>query len=292
MKNKLPVYDLEAFQGKQATLEFYANELNTHVKEHAFTHLPHKHDFYLVILITKGKGYHEVDFERYSANPGFLFVLKPGQMHYWKFSGDINGFVFFHSKAFYEEGYTSARLNDFPFYETSQGTPLIKLKGRELSEINTLMREINAEYKSNLQYKNQKLHALINLVYISLSRNYKGTKRTGTPAYLAKVLEFENLLEKHFITLKSAGDYAAMLNITEKHLNRITRSTYNKTSTRLIAERIILEAKRMLIHSGLNVTQVAYALGYQDKSYFVRFFKKNAGETPLTFLQKYKERNS
>ncbi len=83
-------------------------------------------------------------------------------------------------------------------------------------------------------------------------------------------------------------NYAFKLNITKKHLNRVAKSCIGKTSTQLISERIILEAKRMLIYSKLNVTQIGEELGYFDNSYFVRFFKKNVGITPFAFLVKYK----
>ncbi len=82
MSNSLPIYRINEFQSLNLDVEFYANLLNPHVKKHDFTNLPHKHDFYLVVLITRGSGIHEVDFESYEVAPGMLFVLKPGQMHF------------------------------------------------------------------------------------------------------------------------------------------------------------------------------------------------------------------
>ena len=78
------------------------------------------------------------------------------------------------------------------------------------------------------------------------------------------------------------------MNLSEKHLNRISKECLNKTTSALIAERITLEAKRLLIHSKYTVTEVASELGYDDTSYFSRFFKKNCGETPIQFLSKYR----
>jgi hypothetical protein len=67
------------------------------------------------------------------------------------------------------------------------------------------------------------------------------------------------------------------------------KESLNKTSSDLIAERLILEAKRMLIQLKFNVTQIGYELGYHDKSCFVRFFKKQTGETPMNFLNNYQK---
>src|SRR5688572_27569378 len=126
MSENLPVYNIRKFKtGKEN--DFYVNHLSRHVKEHHFTNLPHKHDFYLVMLVTKGSGTHEIDFEKHKVAPGTLFMLKPGQMHYWKLSPNIEGFVFFHSKNFYEEGFVNSSLKDFAFYGTAPNRSIIKL---------------------------------------------------------------------------------------------------------------------------------------------------------------------
>ena len=99
--------------------------------------------------------------------------------------------------------------------------------------------------------------------------------------------QFEELVEENFKEMKFAKDYASKLNISEKHLNRIVKNCLNKTSSSLIQERVILEAKRMLMHSELNVTEISVALGFNESSYFIRFFKKKTGVTPMGFLNLY-----
>lgn len=292
MPEKLPVYDLDAFQETENSPDFYINKLKPHVAAHAFTNLPHKHDFYLVMLVTRGSGSHEIDFEKYKVGPGSVFIMKPGQMHFWKLSQDIDGIVFFHSAAFFEAGFSISALRQFPFYNSSQALPALKIPTKSTPELQSLMLELLAEQKQQKQFKTQRLQALINLVYIFISRHYKTGTTIKNQTYLDQALAFENLIELHFKTVKSAGEFASKLNISEKHLNRITRTCFNKTSTQLIAERLVLEAKRMLIHTHLNVTEIADVLGYADTSYFVRFFKKNAGKTPLAFLNQYKANNN
>ena len=153
------------------------------------------------------------------------------------------------------------------------------------------MNEIVTEYANTDFFKWQKIHSLIVLVYIQISRENNPLRNIKNQTYLAKLKQFEDLIEENFRSEKFVKDYAAKLNITEKHLNRVTKSCIGKTSTQLISERIVLEAKRMLIYSTLNVSQIAEELGYFDNSYFVRFFKKNVGITPNVFLIKYKVLN-
>jgi len=78
-----------------------------------------------------------------------------------------------------------------------------------------------------------------------------------------------------------------MMNISDKHLNRMTKETLNKTISELIFERIILEAKRMILFSKYSVSEISIELGYIDTSYFSRLFKNKTGQTPLEFLDKY-----
>jgi AraC family transcriptional activator of pobA len=285
MSTQIPVYSIHNFQKLRREDEFYANQLNAHVKEHHFTHLPHKHDFYLVVLITKGSGRHEIDFESYEASPGMVFLLKPGQMHYWSFSDDIEGFVFFHSRDFYDNGYLATSINHYPFYSTNQNPPFVQLNEHKQHEIAVLMSTLVAEHANLAALKWLKIHALISLIYIEITREYTSSNTVKSKKYLDKMRQFEDLVEMHFKEQKFVKNYADLLHITEKHLNRVTKDCINKTSTQLISERIILEAKRLLIYGKLNVSEISDTLGFNESSYFIRFFKKNTGFTPLEFLK-------
>ncbi len=291
MKKELPIYSINKFELSNNDEDFYTNFLNKHVKDHHFTNFPHKHDFFLVILFTHGKGKHEVDFETFKIERGALFVLKPGQMHYWELSDDVDGFIFFHSREFFDKGFISLGIKDFHFYNSFQGTPHFKINEEQLNKFIFVMNEIIKEYLNKDFFKWQKIHSLIVLVYIEISRKETLLRDIKNQTYLTKLRQFEDLIEVNFRREKFVKEYARKLNITEKHLNRIAKSCIGKTSTQLISERIILEAKRMLIYSKLNVTQIAEELGYFDNSYFVRFFKKNVGITPFAFLLKYKALN-
>jgi AraC family transcriptional activator of pobA len=291
VKKELPIYSINKFELSNNDEDFYTNFLNKHVKDHHFTNFPHKHDFFLVILFTHGKGKHEVDFETFKIERGALFVLKPGQMHYWELSDDVDGFIFFHSREFFDKGFISLGIKDFHFYNSFQGTPHFKINEEQLNKFIFVMNEIIKEYLNKDFFKWQKIHSLIVLVYIEISRKETLLRDIKNQTYLTKLRQFEDLIEVNFRREKFVKEYARKLNITEKHLNRIAKSCIGKTSTQLISERIILEAKRMLIYSKLNVTQIAEELGYFDNSYFVRFFKKNVGITPFAFLLKYKALN-
>src|ERR1043165_5896003 len=123
---KQPVYRLEDFS-TQKEVSYYVNRLPLHLKEHRFVNAPHRHDFYLVVYFTKGRGTHDIDFIRYKVVPNTLFLMQPGQMHSWDLSADADGYVFFHSRSFYEETYHGPRIREFPFFRSIQENPLLNI---------------------------------------------------------------------------------------------------------------------------------------------------------------------
>lgn len=289
--NQLPILNIKAFKDHNPDATFYANYFPIHLEQHHKSIMvPHKHDFYLTVLFTKGTGVHEIDFYSYPIKPGSVFLLNPGQTHHWELSEDIDGYIFFHSKSFYEMSFNGRRINSFPFFYSTQNPPCVYLNGKAQEKIEDLFREVVVEDQSVSILKRQKLASLIDIIYIELSRlcideSESDIKTANT--YSIKFRELEEFIEKSFLQEKSPQFYASKLNISPKHLNRITKEMVGKTTTELITERVILEAKRLLIHGKLTFTEIAYELGYEDYSYFSRLFKKKVGENPSVFQSRY-----
>ncbi|RYZ45306.1 MAG: AraC family transcriptional regulator, partial [Chitinophagaceae bacterium] len=94
---------------------------------------------------------------------------------------------------------------------------------------------------------------------------------------------FISLLEKNYLTERNVGFYAASLNVSTKRLNQILKRKYNRTIHQIIHDRLVREAKHQLFVSKKNIKEIAFDLGFEDKSYFSRFFKKMTGQTPEAF---------
>jgi AraC family transcriptional activator of pobA len=289
MKN-IPVHNIDDFLSVREQNDFYVNTLEEHVNKHHFIFTPHKHDFYLCVLFTQGKGSHTIDFTDYKIKAGSIFFLRPGQIHNWELSDDARGFVFFHSKSFYELNYNKRPLSDFQFFGSIYNSPVVYASPTELKKNILLFQELSKEYKNSLAFRRGKCISLIDLIYIDAARQYTpgDEKVNNNNNYLEKCVKLEAMVDIHFREIKSPSVYADKMNVGRKHLNRISMEVMNKTVSEMIADRVILEAKRMLVHSQLSVSQVAENLGYYDASYFNRFFKKHAGLTPLEFGRKNK----
>jgi AraC-like DNA-binding protein len=289
-KRSLPVYKLNQFSDLEDGRDFYANNFIPHLQEHHFVNKPHKHDFYVLFLFTKGKGTHEIDFSTHDIKPGSVFFLSPGQSHNWQLSDDIDGYVFFHSQQLYDLHFSSKTIRDYPFFDSIYSTPVLHLKPKDLQRITIDFEVILQEYRQNAWFKNEKMCNLIDCTYIDLARLYLPSQQTKklNQHYLNKLREFENLIDTHYKTFKYPKEYAEKMNMSEKHLNRICKTTVSKTTGDVIIDRVLIEAKRLLVNSKYPVARVAEELGYSDHAYFSRLFKKRSGETPLAFSKRYK----
>lgn len=289
MKN-YTILDIQHFESKDKRREFYTNTITNHLlTNHRNIHIPHKHNFYLTVLFTHGKGTHEIDFVKYEIKAGSLFFLNPGQMHHWELSDDIQGFIFFHTQSFYDLHFTLNRLNNFPFFNSIQNPPILYLE--DYGYLEMLFGQIYTENQLEYLLKKQKIISMVDLIYIESTRHYlqnNDSEIIEQHSYSQKFRDFERLIEEHFKTEKSPSKYADWLNISPKHLNRITQNMVGKTTTEIILERVFLEAKREIISQKRSFSQIADDLGYEDYAYFSRLFRKKCGETPSSFINKYR----
>ena len=285
-----PILNINDFDFEGETNEFYANQFSTHLSEfHISITKPHKHDFYLSVLFTKGSGKHTIDFNTYNIKPGSLFFMLPGQTHDWELSNDIEGYIFFHTKSFYNLLFPNKRLDEYPTFYLRDNLKHIQLDTQEQPIYENYFKTILTEYQTSNLLKYRKIGLLLDLIYIDSNRIKINTPfnsdKTNTQMMYYKNLQ--QLIDTNFLTLKKPKDYAEKLNITVKHINKIVTSLLNKSTSELINERIILEAKRLISHGELTIKEIAYHLNYEDYSYFSRFFKKNTGLTPSEFSNQF-----
>ena len=290
--NSISVLHINLFQSEKNAPDFYFNTLKDHlVSSHKHIEKPHRHDFYVTVIFTKGTGVHEIDFQKYDVSEGSLFFLSPGQVHSWELSSDTDGYIFFFSQPYYEMHYVNQKLKNFPFFNSPSFPRKLQLQSDELINMTRLFEDIQNEHQSQNVMKQGFILSVISQIYIQSVREFsKGDEKTPATSvsYFKHYQDFENLLEESFTSQKSISFYASKLNISAKHLNRITQTVMQKTASEIITERVILEAKRMLIYLDEGLVEIAFRLGYEEYSYFARMFRKNTGITPSQFIKNHK----
>ncbi|MEJ1238074.1 AraC family transcriptional regulator [Chryseolinea sp. T2] len=281
IEKNLPVFELHAFSEKATWSEFYIENVRDHVKEHAFVEKPHKHDFYLILFVEKGRGTHTIDFVQYPIEAGSIFLMTPGQVHSWTMSPDTRGWVIFFTREFYEMHLSQNSLLEFPFYHSLVPTPVVRPGKGDAFKF--AVRQLYDQYKASSKPNTRILRAYLEIFLLEAARYYNDSRQTTTHTLSFKIRKLEQLIEENFLTLKQPSDYGELMNLAPAYLNSICKDALGRTLSDLIQGRLALEAKRMFAYSDKNVNEVAEALNFKDASYFVRWFKKQNGSTPEEF---------
>ena len=281
--SKYPIYSIQRFNCNDINSDFYINIFKNHLVDHSFVEEPHRHNSYVLVLFTNGSGMHDIDFDTFKIEPGSMFFMQPGQIHHWSLSDDIDGFVVFYSQEMYNLYFRQKTIEAYSFYSSLGNSPEMIFESKELEAMQFYFQKMLAEYQGSKIMKQDKIMNLLDSIHIEIARKYNERHVLETHSYNVKIKDFDVLLEKYFWTEKAPSFYASQLHITLKHLNRICNEILKKTTTQVITDRIILEAKRMLMDKKRTVSEIATALGFDDYSYFVRLFKKHTAMTPTAF---------
>lgn len=280
-KKELPIFDLKAFGKKTTWSDFYIQNINDHVKEHEFVGRPHKHNFYLIFFVSGGDGVHIIDFVHHPIQPNTIFLMTPGQVHTWTLSKDIEGFIVFFTREFYQLRLSENNLLEFPFYHSLAASPVIRPPANDV--FGFVLRKMYEEYNGTNTPDLRTLRAYLDLFLLEAAKYYDGSHAAITHGNTFRIRKLEQLIDENFRTLKHPSDYGELMNLAPGYVNSICKDSLGKTLTDLIQERLLLEAKRMLAYSDMNVNEVSEELSFSDPSYFVRWFKKQNGGTAEEF---------
>jgi AraC family transcriptional regulator, transcriptional activator of pobA len=245
----------------------------------------HRHDFYFLLVLTKGFGVHEIDFVEHPIIDNSIFIMRPAQVH--RFELKVGS-----------EGYWLAFNKEFPLLSSATANALLrkaasrnfyKLNEKDIGALRPVLQMILEEYRSKRAGFEFIIKAGVEIFLIQFLRLQKkdGAAVVANQYPQEKLQELMDLLEANIGTTKQAAVYADMLSLSLFQLNSITKSLVGKTIAALIEDQILLEAKRHLMGTPNQVSQIAFQLGYDDVSYFIRFFKKKMGVTPDAFRKNF-----
>jgi AraC-like DNA-binding protein/quercetin dioxygenase-like cupin family protein len=285
-KNKaIPLYGIEIFSKKEGKRQFEVEIFDSN--RHFEVHYPHRHDFFEVLFLTKGNGKHTIDFKDYSITPNSIFFLSPGQIHSISLSKDIYGYIFLFTSEFFLINKTDKnKIFDFPFfYNTSNENPPLQLQNEsDINFIQQLFIQGCHESTENTSNSEDIAHSILDLLLSYCKNVYPiQVNNSKTKKGLLIVKKFKQLIEEQYSKNYSVKDFAKILSITPNHLNETVKNVMGQTASNLIDEKMIIEIKKLLIHTELSATEIAYSLNFSDQSYFSKFFKKHTGESPKEF---------
>ncbi|GLB51154.1 AraC family transcriptional regulator [Neptunitalea chrysea] len=247
---------------------------------------PHRHDFYTVLLIKKGRGTHTIDFKEFKIHDNQIFFLSQGQVHQIKEEIATHGFsMVFSANFLIQNNIPLSFIDDLNlFYDYGESPPL-HLSEEQLTKLVGFAEEMILLYESDIPLKEQSIGAYLKLFLISCTNlctvQEKNLQKVESSNTILK--EFKNLVEQYYKQWHSTSTYAEALNITPDHLNRTIKSLIGKTAKQYIQKRLDIAAKRMLYFSDLTTKEIAYELGFNEPSHFSAFFKKCTGHSPSQY---------
>jgi AraC family transcriptional regulator, transcriptional activator of pobA len=249
----------------------------------------HSHDFYSVLLFTKGKGTIRINNEAYAVQPQTVCLIAPDQIHSFEGLEDVEGIVFFFCQDFYVEEFSFTRLLNVYSYtaniDKNVCLPCIDLSDKEYSPVISTINSIQYEYESYTTTNNSVIviRSLLNIMLLKLSDMYGEKTGKSNKANSLLIHSLVNMIDLYFIQEHHLEFYSSAFNISKKQLNDICNKYFNCGLKNILQNRLMQEARKLLLSSEFSVAEIAYKLNFEDNSYFTKVFKKKIGLTPSRF---------
>ncbi|MCL8537634.1 helix-turn-helix transcriptional regulator [Chryseobacterium gallinarum] len=244
--------------------------------------MEHRHDFFLFVLFERGAGVHTIDHVDYEIAARQIHLIFPDQLHKWSLGPSTKAVELIADRTFFESFSSSLRFLS-AFY---QSNPVISLSEEGF---NRLMYEFDA-IKTDLaksEHLPELMEARCRIIALTVSMEAERNGKNNEIYQPHSILDrFTTLVEKHYKKEKLVRFYAEQLNITPNYLNIICKKKLLASATQIIQNRVILEAKRLLLISDLSIKEIAFDLNFYDHAYFANFFKTKTKLTPTDFRTK------
>lgn len=235
-----------------------------------------------------GSGVHMVDCKKYELTGNAVSFLSPGQVHAFDFQNSKGYLLKFNANIFHQVT-ANRKLYDYPFFHTTLGSSTMELPD-DFPCLIFLLESMYKEFKQTCFKKQDHLKASLELLLIELERLYKKEphKESGQQCEIScRIRKLETLIDQYYMENRSVAFYAGKLQLSTRHLNNLIKKSGCNSVSDLIQKRVLLEAKRMLLHLDFTVTEISSQLNFSDKAYFHRYFKTQTGQTPEQFRQEF-----
>lgn len=277
--NGIPIHKIAEVGDGKIAFSRHSSDIKTSPIDYA-----HRDDYYIFLLIEKGKAKLLLDFEEYEITENEVYCILPGQVH--SHMGNIE-----HIEASFLAVDGALVRNEYKkiFEQQYLKRNKIELNEEAIADLkhcfSIIDRKLNAEKQPAKQHV---LHDLISSYVGMIAEAYQKEMASSTKRQPTIITSrFKSLLSENCRSLKLPSQYAEKLNISSAYLNECVKKTTGSTAGDWIRNEIALQAKRLLFYTNLNVKEIALQLGYEDWAYFTRLFTKTAGLSPTQFRKEY-----
>ncbi len=248
---------------------------------------PHRRNYFSFFLLTSGTITHEIDFNRQTASHKKIFFLKPEQVYLVETAKNLGGI----SILFNPEILTAAETA-LSFISNNYGENQLEPSPAQYIFLQQHLRNMLTEYKNDEAFSAPIIRAGLTtfLLYLARIAEYQLPGKGILSEKNSITEKFLQLLASNWRIVNEVSAYAKLLHVSPGHLNEMVKQQTGKKTISWIQEKKITEIKRLLIYTEKTISEIAYETGFEDPSYFNRFFKKMDGDTPLIFRKKNHEK--
>jgi AraC-like DNA-binding protein len=249
---------------------------------------PHTHNYYTVIWPVNATGKHIIDFKEYPILPDHIFFVSPGQVHQIISNRKPVGYVILFSPEFLEKNsIRNEFIADLKLFQKSDETPPLPVSDKMASTLKIFAEQMLTAFHSHNDMFLETIGAYLKLFLIECNGHCSlnpGTNLQNIEVSKVLVKNFKALVEKNFNKRHQVKYYAESLNITPNYLNEVIKAALNIPAKDFLQNRLILEAKRMVVFTSKSAKEIGFELGFEDPSHFSKFFRSNTGQS----LQEFK----
>ncbi|MCC8423417.1 helix-turn-helix domain-containing protein [Mucilaginibacter sp. UR6-11] len=251
--------------------------------------VPHRKGYYFWAFVKDGANKHWIDTKPYVLKSNTFYFTVPHQVHLKEDGKPFTGIILGFTEEFLalEE---NSLLRQLPIIQNPENGHELLLSDADVAFIGEMLEKVYTENSNNSNWQHSMLMSYMRVLMIYLSRLYvEQFSNVNTAPGRVLLKRYLNKIEENYARYHEVSAYADMLNISAGHLSEVVKEQSGKPAIAHIHDRLILETKRLLFHSDHSVKEIAFRLGFEDASYFNRFFKRIVNDTPVAYRTAIRE---
>ncbi|UAB86127.1 helix-turn-helix domain-containing protein [Zunongwangia sp. SCSIO 43204] len=246
---------------------------------------PGRREFFEIVWLKDEKALHVPQHSFQTLQGDWIYLIPPYRVHQLNKAGK-KGVLLSFKRELLEDDLKEFLLDVFRMFNIQGEFSCLQVTEQSSKVLNSIYNLLSEEYQKE-EMNLLMIKALLKVFLLQLIQ-LKEQHFTQHDINEKRIYEFMLLLESHYLEERDTGFYAEQLGISAKRLNQILKEKLDKTGLQLIHDRLILEAKRQIIHSENTIKEISFNLKFKDRSYFSRFFKQHSGMTPQEFQESVK----
>ncbi|WP_159470097.1 AraC family transcriptional regulator [Dyadobacter sp. 3J3] len=248
----------------------------------------HRDDHYIFIFQQRGSGKMMIDFQEVIFEGYVIYCILPGQVHHSNDAFDSEGWFIATDLATLDDTYRAI----FEDYMAHPEPVPLSLKMAEILDKSIGLLFDMLQNQEDLPFQQSALRSMIQVCaggFATVFQQHKQQHSQGNSRPVIISNAFRKMVLESFKTLKSPSEYAEILNITPSYLNEVVKNITGFSVSYWIQREVMMEAKRLLYYTDLNIKEISFEIGYTDPTYFSRLFQKVTGSYPVAFRKEYRK---